>query len=130
MFAASWNVRSLVECVGDARICGVSKTSKQLPDSPVDRKLSLLAWELQRYHVTIAGIMETKWFGSDVWPADHGWVFIYSDRPSPSSDEVSQCGEGVGIVLSPAGVEAWHAAGDAWCAVSASFCWVETSRRW
>ena len=25
LFAASWNVCSLVECVGDARICGVSK---------------------------------------------------------------------------------------------------------
>ena len=59
LFAASWNVCSLVECVGDARICGISKTSIQLPDFPVDCKLSLLVGELQRYSVTIAGIQET-----------------------------------------------------------------------
>ena len=29
LFAASWNVHSLVECVGDARICGVSKIANQ-----------------------------------------------------------------------------------------------------
>ena len=67
--------------------------------------------------MTLVGIQETKWFGLNVWPADNGWVFLHSGRPSPSSNEVAQCGEGVGILLSPAGVEAWHAAGDAWCAV-------------
>ena len=64
--------------------------------------------------MTVAGIQEAsaKWFGSDVWPVDHGWVFLCSGRPSPSSDAFSQCGEGV---LSPAGVEAWNAAGYVLC---------------
>ena len=66
MFAALWNVHSLVECVGDARICGVSKIANQNVYLPVDCKLSLLVHELQRYCVTMAGIQETKWFGLDV----------------------------------------------------------------
>ena len=53
-----------------------------------------------------------------MWPDGHNWVFLHSGRPSSSSDEVTQHGEGVGIALSPAGVDTWHAAGDAWCAVS------------
>ena len=32
--------------------------------------------------------------------------------------KAAQCGEGVGIALSPAGVDTWHAAGDTRCAVS------------
>ena len=47
LFAASLNARSLVEFVGDARICGVSKMISQNLDFPVDRKLSLLVSELQ-----------------------------------------------------------------------------------
>ena len=118
LFVASWNVHSLVECVGDARICGVSKTSKPHLNFLVDRKLNLLVKELQRYRVTIAGLQETKWFESDVWPAENGWVFLHAGRPLPSSHEVAQRGEGVGILLSPVAVDAWHAAGDTWCAVS------------
>ena len=76
LFVASWNVHSLVECAGDARICGVSKTSKPHFDFPVDCKLNLLVKELQHYRVTIAGLKETKWLESDVWPADNGWVFL------------------------------------------------------
>ena len=46
IFVASciWNIRSLVECVGDARIC---KPSKAHLDFLVDRKLNLLVKELQ-----------------------------------------------------------------------------------
>ena len=68
--------------------------------------------ELQRYEITIAGIQETKWFGCDVWPAGDGWCFLHSGRQLLSSGEVAQRGEGVGILLNPQGVEAWHAAGD------------------
>ena len=45
-------------------------------------------------------------------------MFLHSGRLLPSSEEAAQCGEGVGILLSPEGVNAWHAAGDAWSAVS------------
>jgi len=42
LFVASWNIHSLVEFVGDARICGVGKPSKPHLDCPVDGKLNLL----------------------------------------------------------------------------------------
>jgi len=35
----------------------------------VDRKLDLLAVELSRYGVSVAGVQETRWFGKDMWPA-------------------------------------------------------------
>ena len=57
LFAASWNVRSLMEFVDDARICGVSKMANQNLDFPTDHKLNLLV------HETLAGIQETKWLG-------------------------------------------------------------------
>ena len=72
LFVALWNVRSLAECVGDASICGVSKTSKPHLDFPIDHKLNLLVKELQWYRVTIAELQETKWFESGVWPAENG----------------------------------------------------------
>ena len=53
--------------------------------------------ELQRYCVTLAGIQETKWFGSDVWPAEDGWIFLHSGRLLPSAEDVVQHGVGVGI---------------------------------
>jgi len=43
-----------------------------------------LVKELQRYRVTIAGLQETKWFESDVWQADNGWVFLHAGKPLPS----------------------------------------------
>ena len=36
----------------------------------------------------------------------------------PTAENDAQRGEGVGILLSPVGFNAWHAVGDAWCAVS------------
>jgi len=45
-----------------------------------------------------------------MWLAEDGWVFLHSGRLLPSSEEAGQCGEGVGILLSP-GVNAWHTVG-------------------
>ena len=59
----SWNVRSLTEISGDIRI---SRRNGPPSNSTVDRKLDLLVGELKRYRVSVAGIQETKWFGSDV----------------------------------------------------------------
>ena len=36
----------------------------------------------------------------------------------PTAENVAQRGEGVGILLSPVGFNAWHAVGDAWCDAS------------
>ena len=47
---------------------------------------------------------ETKWFGSDVWPAEDVWIFLHSGRLLPSSEDVAERGEGVGILLDPVGI--------------------------
>ena len=77
----------MVECVKDARICCAAKSALSHPDFPVDRKLNL--HELQRYHMIIAGIQETKRFGSDVLPAGDDWIFLHSGRPLVSSVELA-----------------------------------------
>ena len=46
-------------------------------DTGVERKLDLLAKELARYCISMAGIQETKWFGSDIWPSGE-WTFLHS----------------------------------------------------
>ena len=75
LFFATWNVRSLVENSGDARIC--RSRPQQTNPTIVDRKLDLLMEELARYNVSVAGIQETKWFGRDVWTAG-GYTFLHS----------------------------------------------------
>ena len=53
----------------------------------VDRKLVLLVGELKRHRVSVAGVQESKWFGSDVWPAAEGYTFLHSGRPLPDSGD-------------------------------------------
>ncbi len=76
------NVRTLVESMGDERICRkVNKPGNHRNDhSMVDRKLYLVARELKRYGISIAGIQETIWFECDVWPADE-YTFLHSGCP-------------------------------------------------
>ena len=112
---ATWNVRSLVENSGDARIC--RSRPQQTNPSVVDRKLDLLMSELDRYNVSVAGIQETKWFGRDVWTAG-GYTFLHSGRPLPSDDDNAVRNEGVGIALDRKATEAWKAAGEKWEAIS------------
>ena len=109
----SWNVRSLVESLGDGH---VNSTRKEKSGS-VDRKLDLVVQELRRYGVSIAGIQESKWFGCDVWPAS-GYTFLHSDRPLPSDGETATRNEGVGIALDEEAALAWKSAGEVWEAVS------------
>ncbi len=52
----------------------------------VDRKLALHTRQLKRFGISIAGIQETTWFGSDVWPAD-GYIILLSGRPLPSGQQ-------------------------------------------
>ena len=113
----SWNVRSLVECSGDVRICRSRPVSVAVSGN-VDRKLDLLVKELKRYHVCVAGIQETKWFGKDVWPAVDGCTFLHSGRPLPEGDAVAHRGEGVGIFLDSMASKAWRQAGEVWKAIS------------
>jgi len=44
--AVPWNMCSLVECVSDARLCGVRKLTNQNLDFSVDYKLNLFVHEL------------------------------------------------------------------------------------
>ena len=71
----------------------------QVPVTGVNCKLDLLAEELKCYGVAIAGIQETKWFGSDAWPAAAGYTLLHSGRPLPSKDKAIKRNEGVGIMI-------------------------------
>ena len=50
LLIGSWNVRSLVECSGDVRICRSRPVSVAVSEN-VDHKLDLLVKELKRYDV-------------------------------------------------------------------------------
>ena len=54
--------------------------------------------EVKRLRVAVAGIQETKWFGSDVWNAD-GYTLLHSGRPLPEESDPQVRNEGVGILL-------------------------------
>jgi len=91
--------------------------------------------ELECYGIAVAGIQETKWFGSDVWPAAKRYMLFHSSRPTPDivTGRISR-GEGVGIVLNKKATAAWRAAGEEWWAVSsrlvvARFKWTHKSQR-
>ena len=126
-------------CSGDERVCrkrpkeGTRHSNHSDNHGKVDRKLDLLVGELRRYGVSIAGIQESKWFGSNVWPAD-GYTFLHSGRPLPGVDERATRNEGVGIALDEKATVAWKNAGEAWEAVSsrivmARLMWAGTGKR-
>ena len=69
--------------------------------------------ELCRYGVKVAGLQETKWFGSAVYHVS-GCVVLAAGRPVPTTEEALQRGEGVALVLMDAAVRAWREAGERW----------------
>ena len=83
----------------------------------VPHKLDLLARELKRYGISIAGIQEINWFGSDVWPVD-GYTLLHSGSPLPSDQERGTRNEGVGISLDKKAMAAWKNVGEVLEAVS------------
>ena len=72
LYAGIWNVHLLVEASGDRQICHACNTTHDGPG--VERKLNLLVNELKHYSIFIAGIQETRWFGSDIWAIGE-WTF-------------------------------------------------------
>ena len=83
--------------------------------------------------MAVAGIQESKWFGSDVWPAD-GYTFLHSGRPLLSDQEKGTRNEGVEIALDEKATMAWKNAGEVWEAVSsrivmARLLWKGTGKR-
>ena len=113
----SWNVRTLVECSGDVRVCRKRQVLGERSEV-VDRKLDLLVSELKRYRVSVAGIQESRWFGKDVWPAADGYTFLHSGRPLPEDGDVAARNEGVGILLDENAAAAWRQCGEVRKAVS------------
>ena len=55
--------------------------------------------ELGRYGVSVAGVLEIKWFGVDVWPAVDGYTMLHSGRSIPNDGAAVVRRQGVGIVL-------------------------------
>ena len=112
----TWNVRSLVESSGDDKICR-KRPSSNRSTANADRMLDLLVRELRRYNISVAGVQEMKWFGSDVWPAS-GYTFLHSGCPVPGNTEDATRREGVGIALDERARLAWKNAGEVWEAIS------------
>ena len=68
--------------------------------------------------ITVAGIQETKWFGtSDVWNAD-GYTLLHSGHPISDDGEPQTRNEGVITLLDRCATVAWKDAGKSWEAIS------------
>ena len=74
----------------------------------IARKLHFLVKELNRY---IAGVQETKWFGSDIWNANE-YTLLHTGRPLPDASAPAVKNEGVGIELDERATAAWKEAGE------------------
>ena len=112
-FLASWNVRTMLD------VDGPIETARQgnVLDAVDERKVDQIVAELVKYRVDVAGLQETRWFGSGVYRVAES-VVIASGRPVPGAGAVNQRGEGVTIVLSGSAVEAWRSGGNRWRAWS------------
>ena len=113
MYAATWNVRSLLDSEGPI------ETARQRSevDRVEDRKIDLVVRELGRYGVKVAALQETKWFGNAVYRVGDCTV-LAAGQPSPKPDMPTQRGEGVAIALLGCAVNLWKADGEQWKAWS------------
>ena len=107
---ATWNVRTLVERQGPARVAAVSAREPK-----EDKKIYLVVRELRRLGIEVAGLQESRWFGSDFYNVDDALV-LSSGRPVPS--ENFQRREGVCLLVRGRGKLAFEAGGSQWTAVS------------
>ena len=76
------------------------ETAKQGNDLDVvdERKVDQVVAELEKYRVDVAGVQETKWFGSGVYRVAGSVVFA-SGRPVPDAGAVKQRGEACCLAL-------------------------------
>ena len=100
LVVATWNVRTLVECSGDERICrkqlmDVAKHGNH-SDKPgkIDRKIDLLVGELRKYGA-LQGSKRQSGLEKDVWPVGR-YTFLHSGCPLPGDQERASRNEGVG----------------------------------
>jgi len=77
--------------------CGASRCG-----TTMERKVELLIAKLKNYNMSIAGIQETKWFGSDFWPCGE-WTSLHSgsELPLPPDGIICTRRNGVGSVSLP-----------------------------
>ena len=73
--------------------------------------------ELDSYGVVVAGLQETKWFGSKYYKVGMS-VILSSGQDVPKEGGSRQRGEGVAIAMSGPAVSAWKAGGSQWKAWS------------
>jgi len=66
LYADAWNGRLLVEESEDCQVCCAHRAS--VCGTTVQSKVDLLVAELKNCNISITGIQETKWFGSDIRP--------------------------------------------------------------
>ena len=78
-----------------------------------ERKVDQVLSELDRYGVVVAGLQETKWFGSKIYKVVKS-VILSSGWDVPKAGGSRQRGEGVAIVMSGPAVSAWKAGGSQW----------------
>ena len=109
-----WNVRSLVEMDGGIKTATVRPMGRPVH---VDGKIKFLVQELDRFHMSMVCISETKWFGDDVYEVD-GFTVLHSGRSVPQSGDAVQRGEGVAIVLDPLMATSWRDSGGKWSTIS------------
>ena len=111
-YVASWNVRTLLD------VEGLIETARGFGDvSVVDERKDQVLSELDRYGVVVAGLQETKWFGSKIYKVGKS-VILSSGRDVPKEGGSRQRGEGVAIAMSGPAVSAWKAGGSQWKAWS------------
>ena len=110
MFLGTWNVRSLLDAEGPIE---TARQGSEARDAE-DRRVDLVVRELERYHVKIAALQETKWFGNAVYTVGES-VVLAAGRPTPGPVQTKQRGEeGVAIVLMDSALRAWRASGEQW----------------
>ena len=81
-----------------------------------ERKVDQGVSKLERYHVVVDALQETKWFGCEVYRVGES-VVLSAGREVPEMG-IRQRGEGVAIVLSGEAAMAWRAGGSQWKARS------------
>ena len=115
LYVGTWNVCLLVETSRDCRVCCLHRVA--YGNTGVEKKLDLLVKEHARYRISIAGMQEMKWFGSDIWPSGE-WTFLHSSQILPADDDIAIRREDVGILLDGRATAAWRAAEVMWTAMS------------
>ena len=80
-----------------------------------ERKIDLVARELDRYNIDVAALQETWWFGSAACRINKSTnIFLTAGRPTPGANQPHWRREGVALVLSGPVVDVWKLGGKQW----------------